>query len=60
MTPDPVLPVDALCVEIVTTAGETAEATAVQSVASEEAGTVATVPLLRLVGVETRSMAGRA
>ena len=46
---------------MVTTAGETVAATVVQSVPSlVEAGTVATVPPLRLVGVEARSMAGRA
>ena len=59
MTPEPVLPDEAPCAWMVTTAGETAEATAVQSVASEEAGTVATVPPLRFVGVEARSIAGR-
>lgn len=44
-----------------TTAGDTAEATSVQSVPELfDAGTAVTVPPLRLVGVEARSMAGRA
>ena len=45
---------------MVTTAGETAEATALQSVPSlDEAGTALTVPPFMLVGVEARSSAGR-
>jgi hypothetical protein len=46
---------------MVTTAGDTAAATAVQSVPELfETGTVATVPSLRFVGVDARSIAGRA
>ena len=61
MTPEPVPPDEAPWVWIVTTAGDTAEATSVQSVPELfDAGTAVTVPPLRLVGVEARSMAGRA
>ena len=59
MTPEPVPPDEAFWLWMVTTAGETAEATAVQPVASLDAGTVATVPLLRFCGVVTRSSSGR-
>ena len=46
---------------MVTTAGDTAAATSVQSVPELfEAGTVATVPPLRFVGADARSIAGRA
>ena len=59
MTPEPVPPEDAPWLWMVTTAGDTAAATAVQSATSLDAGTVATVPLLRFSAVATRSSSGR-